>query len=36
MNKFIIYPNQYLKQNIQAYYYDDYHGGGNYKIDGTI
>lgn len=36
MNKFIIYPNQYLKQNIQGYYHDDYHGGGNYRIEGII
>ena len=36
MKNFIIYPNQYLRQQIQGYYYDDYHGGGNYKIDGTI
>jgi hypothetical protein len=36
MKNFIIYPNQYLRQQIQGYYHDDYHGGGNYKIDGTI
>jgi predicted amidophosphoribosyltransferase len=36
MNKFTIYANQYLKQNIQGFYYSEYHGGGNWKIDGTI
>jgi len=36
MNKFTIYANEYLQQNIQGYYHGDYHGGGNYKIDGTI
>ena len=37
MNKFtIISDGEYLDRNIEGYYHDDYHGGGNYKIDGTI
>jgi hypothetical protein len=36
MNKFIICANQYLRHNTQGYYSDEYHGGGNWKIDGTI
>jgi len=36
MNKFTIYANSYLKQNIQGFYHEDYHGGGNWSIDGTI
>jgi len=36
MQKFTINANQYLKQNIQGYYHDEYQGGGNYKISGTI
>lgn len=36
MNEFIIFANQYLKYNTQGYYRDEYHGGGNWKVDGTI
>jgi len=36
MNKFIISANMYLTQDIQGYYHEDYYGGGNWKIDGTI
>jgi hypothetical protein len=43
MRSFIITPsidsktNKYfLRQNIKAFYHSDYHGGGNWKIDGTI
>jgi predicted amidophosphoribosyltransferase len=36
MQKFTIYANQYLKQDIQGYYHDEYQGGGNWRIPGTI
>lgn len=36
MNKFIIYSNEYLTQNIQGFYHEKYHGGGNWNINGTI
>ena len=35
MNKFIIYANEYLGQDIQGFYHEEYHAG-NWKIDGTI
>lgn len=36
MYKFTIYANQYLKQNIQGYCHEKYHGGGNWQVTGTI
>ena len=36
MKKFTIYSNEYLSKKIQGYYHEDYHGGGNWKIEGTI
>lgn len=36
MNTFTIASNQFLHYDTQGYYYDEYHGGGNWKINGTI
>ena len=36
MDKFTIQANNFLRQNIQAFYHSEYHGGGNWKKDGTI
>ena len=36
MHKFTMYTNGYLRQNIQGFYHGEYHGGGNWRIDGTI
>ena len=35
-NKFTIYSNKYLKQDILAFCHSDYQSGGNWKIEGTI
>lgn len=35
-NRFIIYSNGYLSENISAFYHADYNSGGNWKMDGTI
>lgn len=36
MYQFTIQPNEYLKKPITAFYHDDYHGGGDWQIDGTV
>jgi hypothetical protein len=36
MKRFIIQCNEYLKQEIQGFYHEDYHGGGKWKTPGTI
>jgi len=36
MHKFTIYRNGYLSTNIQGFYHEEYCGGGNWKIPGTI
>ncbi len=36
MHKFIIYKNNYLYENVQGFYHEEYCGGGNWKIPGTI
>lgn len=36
MNKFIISKNEHLRYNIQGFYNNEYHGGGNWRINGTI
>lgn len=35
-NRFIIYSNEFLKSDISAFYHSDYHGGGNWSIEGSI
>lgn len=34
--EFIIEPNRFLKQKIEAFYHKDYFGGGNWDIEGEI
>lgn len=36
MKQFTIESNNYLSQNIEAYYHCDYMGGGRYKMSGTM
>ena len=36
MNSFTIQPNECLRQSIRAFYHDDYSGGGQWKVQGTI
>jgi hypothetical protein len=36
MQQFIIQENQHLNLSVQAYYHSDYHGGGQWKVQGTI
>lgn len=36
MKRFVIKANGFLNQNIQAFYHSEYHGGGNWSVDGTI
>ncbi len=36
MHKFTIYKNDYLSMNIQGFYHEEYCGGGNWRISGTI
>jgi len=36
MYKFIVEQNECLKQDVQGYYHDEYHGGGDWKIPETL
>ena len=36
MYKFTVEQNEYLEQEVQGYYYDEYHGGENWKIPETL
>lgn len=35
-NKFIICPNNYLRETVTAFYHDNYHSGSNWRTNGTI
>jgi hypothetical protein len=35
-HKFLIEPNRYLRENIQAFYNSDYFAGGRWRVEGTI
>lgn len=36
MNTFTIQSNNYLDLDINGFYHSDYHGGGNWRVSGTI
>jgi hypothetical protein len=36
MENFIIEANNFLSRNVRGYYHSEYHGGGNWNVDGTI